>query len=194
MSTNSGEEIGPDEEYSAPQSADAVEDELTEIREENEELRKRVTELEADNERLDALVTGALDRIHELEDRLDDVESRSTTDTEMDDETPTPAQRAIEEYDETESDSSSKQRAVAILANYSDWCIKTQAGWVIRTREERLRDRLERELGEDLEWVQVYRACKKLENVTEGTIEYVDSDRKCLVAETHPDVLLGEAE
>jgi outer membrane murein-binding lipoprotein Lpp len=77
-------------------------------------------------------------------------------------------------------DSASEKRAVTILENYSGWSSTAQAGRVIRTRSDKLRKLLGAERGENLAWKQVYRACEKLEILTDEYVEW-DNEQKILV-------------
>jgi len=79
-------------------------------------------------------------------------------------------------------DSASEQRAVTILDNFGSWCSTAQAGQVIRTRNDKLKSLLEAERNENLAWKQVYRACEKLEILTDGHVKW-DSEEKFLLLE-----------
>jgi len=90
------------------------------------------------------------------------------------------AEKAIAIGPEEFLDSASEKRAVTILESYSEWSSMAQAGRVICTRSDKLKKLLEAERGESLAWKQVYRACEKLEILTDGHVEW-DSEQKILV-------------
>lgn len=75
----------------------------------------------------------------------------------------------------------SVERAAAIYENFRQWSDKTTAGQVIHTsggkRGASLKTLLETATGESLEWKQVTRACRKIEEWSKGTIQFKQSDR-----------------
>ncbi len=68
----------------------------------------------------------------------------------------------------------SVNRATSIFEHFDQWAEKAPAGRVIKSN---LKTLLETATGEALAWRQVYRACRKLEEWSKGTIEFVRHDR-----------------
>lgn len=69
----------------------------------------------------------------------------------------------------------SVNRALSIYEHFREWSgRKVMAGWTIT---ENLRKLLSTAMEERLEWKQVYRACRKLEEWSQGEIQFEKSDR-----------------
>jgi hypothetical protein len=66
-------------------------------------------------------------------------------------------------------------RALSIYEHFRQWAgSKCMAGWTIT---ENLRKLLSTATGESLAWKQVYRACRKLEEWSQGEIQFKQTDR-----------------
>ena len=180
---------------------DELESEVESLREERDTLR---AELESQSDRIE--IRGDTDEIGNLwidnlpvgralelrRDEIDDVETRvAELETEpapdpedtVDDEW-TLAEKALAVGPDEVLDSASEKRAITILEHFGTWSSKTPGGnRVIRTGRDKLKSFLESERDESLSWKQVYRACKKLEIMTDGHIEFVDERSKKLVCE-----------
>jgi predicted nuclease with TOPRIM domain len=128
-----------------------------------EALRERVAELEAEKERQDALITGALERIRELEERLEADESAPKT--ELDVALEAPPDVVTDQYNIAE------QRALIVAEHLRD--IGGPNGAKVDQKLVRI---VEREREESLAWSQIYRACEALESMTRGEIEFIDDD------------------
>jgi len=153
MSTDhTSDETVPDTSHSRTDNDDEV-----------EVLRERVAELEAEKERQDALITGALERIRELEERLEADES--TLKTELDVALEAPPDVVVDRY------SVAEQRALVVAQHLRD--IGGPTGAKVDQKLVRI---VEREREESLAWSQIYRACKALESMTRGEIEFVNDD------------------
>lgn len=78
----------------------------------------------------------------------------------------------------------SVQRAMRVVGNYDSWSKKVQAGHVIN---ENLKMLLEAAGGERLYWKQVHRAGEKVEELTNGAIEFVKTAKNGWVFKVDPD-------
>jgi predicted RNase H-like nuclease (RuvC/YqgF family) len=154
---------------------DKLESELADVRAENAQLADRVFELERENEELrDELGTSKddIDRAHR---NIADVRSEITemqgigdsveTDTELE----VALQRSPEERESYYS--VAEQRAVVIAQALPS--LGGDKGTKVQTD---LKDAVEDERGEDVQWTQIYRACEALESMSDGAIVYIDDD------------------
>jgi hypothetical protein len=135
----------------------------TDTDDEVEALRDRVAELEAEKERQDALITGALERIRELEERLEADESSPKTELEV----------ALEAPPDVVTDryNIAEQRALVVAEHLRD--IGGPHGAKVDQNLVRI---VEHEREESLAWSQIYRACEALESMTRGGIKFIDGD------------------
>lgn len=65
----------------------------------------------------------------------------------------------------------SVRRAVTLYENLRDWSVKTPRGYVLKTKNG-LKDLLSAATEENLSWKQVYRACRALDDMAKGSIEF----------------------
>lgn len=68
----------------------------------------------------------------------------------------------------------SVNRALSVAGHFKQWANNRQAGRVII---ENIKTLLSTAVGEQLSWKQVHRACHKLEELTNGAIEFRNTDR-----------------
>lgn len=68
----------------------------------------------------------------------------------------------------------SVERAAAVMKNWENWSKKAPKGRNIR---DGLKTLLETATGESLAWRQVYRACKKVEQLTKGKIVFTKTEK-----------------
>jgi hypothetical protein len=66
------------------------------------------------------------------------------------------------------------ERAAAVMENWQNWSKKAPKGRNIR---DGLRTLIETATGETLAWRQVYRACKKVEQLTKGKIVFIKNNK-----------------
>jgi hypothetical protein len=109
------------------------------------------------------LITGALERIRELEERLEADESSPKTELEV----------ALEASPDVVTDryNVAEQRALVVAKHLRD--IGGPHGAKVDKQLVRI---VEREREESLAWSQMYRACEALESMTRGGIEFIDDD------------------
>lgn len=87
----------------------------------------------------------------------------------------TPLERVIENPRKSGiTPTRSVQRAMSIAAHFPTWADSARAGRVIK---DNLKMLLSTATGESLAWKQVYRACEKLEELSNGRIEFKKHDR-----------------
>jgi TolA-binding protein len=153
------------------QQQQQLDDQADEIEELQEELRE--TKEHAGKERA------------ELSGRISEVEAGLT------DENPTPngeetaTQRAdltpVEQLSQADdpgevTDSPTVERAVSLFKNLPQWGSKTPKGVVLKPADNPL-SLLEADRDESLAWKQYYRAAEALEQLSEGSVTFFDSDR-----------------
>lgn len=149
-------------------TVEAAESEIGELREELRETKEH-----AGKERA------------ELSGRISEVEAGLT------DENPTPnggetaTQRAdltpVEQLSQADdpgevTDSPTVERAVSLFKNLPQWGSKTPKGVVLKPADNPL-SLLEADRDESLAWKQYYRAAEALEQLSEGSVTFFDSDR-----------------
>lgn len=160
------------------------------------ELRERIEQLEAENERVNRDLADERARTTELEEtveqqaeRIDALESGTAQTDESDDtgdesDSMTPAERLIRTGEDAimADVSASPRRAMAIAENFGSWGKRTPNGIVVK---DSLKSLLETATGERLAWKQVHRAGSALEKFTKGAIQFKKSKRHgwMLVAE-----------
>jgi predicted nuclease with TOPRIM domain len=154
---------------------------------ENERLESRIEDVTEDVSDADSLaqrnsrkIAEDRGRISELEERVDELESvvMSPDDDTMttpvddfgDDFTRIEEINVISEYEDIEDEmGASTKRAVAMFRNWNEWSNTVPKGRVKRTADN-LRQLLEAELDERIESKQVMRACRKLQELSDGKI------------------------
>ena len=162
----------------------------------DDELRARVEALEAENERKDDEIerlsrdlASERARVTELESKVEAGESESAESyesAESDENEPkgTPMHQLIEagEAGVIGHVTPSIRRAKAIAEHFGQWATKTPNGYVIRSN---LKELLSMATGEQLEWSQVNRACRRLAEFSRGAIGFKKTRK-------HGNVLIGQ--
>lgn len=101
-------------------------------------------------------------------------ESRETTIQQHD---LTPIEQLSRADDPSEvTDSPTVERAISLFQNIAQWGSKTPKGIVLKPADNPL-SLLETDREESLAWKQYYRACETLEQLSEGSVTFFDSDR-----------------
>jgi hypothetical protein len=142
-----------------------LEDDLQESKDhsgkERAELAKRVNEVE------EAVEKGEFDST----DPHDDGETTIQADD------LTPVERLTQSDDPGEvTDSPTVERAVSLFRNLPQWGSRTPKGIVLKPADNPL-SLLEADRDESLAWKQYYRAAEALEQLSQGSVTFVDSDR-----------------
>jgi hypothetical protein len=89
----------------------------------------------------------------------------------------TPVEQLSRADDPSEvTDSPTVERAVSLFKNLPRWGSKTPKGVVLKPADNPL-SLLEADQGESLAWKQYYRAAEALEQLSEGSVTFFDSDR-----------------
>jgi archaellum component FlaC len=85
------------------------------------------------------------------------------------------------------ADSVTDRRALTLFENFSSWASKTPRGLVLKSGDDRVKALLDAAREDDAiaDWNQVYRAYERLEELSDGRIEYRENSRhgKLLVLE-----------
>jgi len=161
-------------------SIEILENQIEKKDEKIEELESKVEELESDR-KIDRRERAAdRQRLTKVEEKvndvdLDEVDSSSDDDPKYDEMTP------IEQIAQTDdvgsiTSSVSVERAVTLFQNIGEWGRKTPKGIVLRPADQPVR-LLEADRNEELAWKQYYRAAKKLESLSQGSVTFFDSDK-----------------
>lgn len=140
---------------------DGLEAALRDVRAENKQLRSELADVSEHADRLDDGVRSAHDRIGDVEEQIDT--GSATTEFEV------AIQMAPERRQERYS--ISEQRALTIAANIRD--VGGPQG--VKAGKD-LKRAVERDRDEDLQYTQLYRACDKLESMSDGAIEFISDD------------------
>lgn len=140
---------------------DGLEAALRDVRAENKQLRSELADVSDHTDRVDDGVRKAHNRIGDVEEQI---ETGSAT-TELEVAIQMAPERREERYSESE------QRAISVATNIADvgGPHGAKAGKALKRAVERDRD-------EDLQYNQLYRACDKLESMSDGAIEFVSDD------------------
>jgi hypothetical protein len=171
-----------------------------------DELRNRVDELESTNEDLQETVENQQEEIDDLKSELVDAKSHAGknrgllnkriatledtieevglseangSDVEGTVQTNdlTPIERLSQAEDASNvTDSTRKQRAIALFKNLANWGSKTPKGIILKPADNPL-SLLEADRDESLAWKQYYRAANALEKLSHGSVTFFDSDR-----------------
>lgn len=148
-----------------------------------DEILERVDRLERENEQLE-------ERVDDLEDEVDALRERVDADGDDSggsDEPETPLENVhVHDYRRAGvTESPSIDRALTIYENFPRWAKHTKKGWVLNIgKEGLLRElRLARQDDDDLKsWVQVYRACEVLHEMTGAKIAFDDENKRLRMA------------
>lgn len=121
-------------------------------------------------------------RVNEVEEAVEEGEFHSANLT-SDGETTiqaddlTPVERLSQSDDPGEvTDSPTVERAVSLFRNLPQWGSRTPKGIVLKPADNPL-SLLEADRDESLAWKQYYRAAEALEQLSQGSVTFVDSDR-----------------
>ena len=141
-------------------------------------LKQIVIDLLDRVERVELARDAAHSRIDELEAQLEENNPKGSSEEDapaQDDSTP------LEQIADDKKDdpvgvqvTASVTRAAAVMKNWSSWSKKAPKG---RTVRDNLKNLIETATGESLAWRQVYRACKKVEQLTKGKIVFSKTKR-----------------
>ncbi|WP_266082721.1 cell division protein ZapB [Haladaptatus caseinilyticus] len=171
---------------------DDLEQEVATKDERIDDLEQQVENLEADHnthdKRMDALGTGiasANDDIAELEDRIDATDSDgSDSNTPADDWTPLERLSIIGDDALDEHVSASDRRAVTLFEHWDEWSTKTPQGNLLKTSDS-LKSLLSTATDEHLAWKQVYRACRRVEQLSKGRLTFFQHDKHGWMLKQH---------
>ena len=140
-----------------------------------EELQEKI---EKEGDRRSAEIEGCHNRISGLE---EDIEEETPTpqpeETTIQQSDLTPAEQLSQADDPGEvTDSPTVERAISLFKNLPQWGSKTPKGIVLKPADNPL-SLLEADRDESLAWKQYYRAAEALEQLSEGSVTFFDSDR-----------------
>lgn len=151
------------------------------------ELHERVIDLEQSRDIHESRLNGLNDAIDRVDSELDQSSPQGSDSEEQAPEsthdTLTPIERVL---DDPKSSgirlTKSVDRALTILTHFPDWASKTVDGRVIAPSDTSLLKMMNTARVENLCWKQVHRACEKLEELSDGMVEWVnDQDAgRCL--------------
>ena len=175
--------------------ADCITELKAEVAEKDEridDLEQRVDELEAEQntqeKRMDALGMGiesANDDIADLEDSIDATSScTDEQNTPTDDWTPLERLSVIGEEALDDHVSASDRRAVTVFEHWEEWSTKTPQGNLLKTSDN-LKSLLSTATDEHLAWKQVYRACRRIEQLSQGRITFFQHDKHGWMLKQH---------
>ena len=167
--------------------------EVAEKDERIDDLEQRVDELEAEQntqeKRMDALGMGiesANDDIADLEDNIDAVNSNHSDEqsTPADDWTPLERLSVIGEAALDDHVFASDRRAVTVFEHWEEWSTKTPQGNLLKTSDN-LKSLLSTATDEHLAWKQVYRACRRIEQLSQGRLTFFQHDKHGWMLKQH---------
>ena len=156
------------------QLAEKVSDLEETVDSQQETINDLQEELESEADKRSADIQGCHERISRVE-----ADSKDTNPT------PEPSTSAnntpIEQLSQADevsdvTDSPTVQRAVSLFKNLPQWGSKTPKGIVLKPADNPL-SLLEADRNESLAWKQYYRAAEALEQLSEGSVTFFDSDR-----------------
>jgi hypothetical protein len=146
--------------------------------ENSDELDELEQDLDDEKDKRSAEIEGCHNRINNVEQDIDDVNPTPQADrttTQADDLTPIEQLSQADEISEV-TESKSVQRAISLFKNIDNWGSRTPKGIVLKPADNPL-SLLEADQDESLQWVQYYRACEALEQLSHGAVTFFDSDR-----------------
>ena len=178
--------------------ADLTKDDLAEIVLDQaaviDELSERVDQLESkvqdntdqidqEQQRRSAEIEGCHNRISEVENTVEETNINQENPTPEGPTTTlqpnelTPIEQLSQADDVSEvTDSPTVERAVSLFKNLSEWGSRTPKGIVLKPADNPLK-LLEADRDESLAWKQYYRAAEALEQLSQGSVTFFDSDR-----------------
>ncbi|UPV76625.1 hypothetical protein M0R89_19015 (plasmid) [Halorussus limi] len=183
----------PEEDSQYVDRIEELESALTAKDEQISTLENRVEDLEAHQtsheKRLDALGMGiesANDDIADLEDSVNTGDSSSTTSDQQPTDEWTPIERLATIGEDALDDhvTASDRRAVVLFEHWEEWSTTTPKGQLLKTADS-LKSLLSTACDERLAWKQVYRACRRLEQLSQGTVTFFDHDRHGRMLKQH---------
>jgi hypothetical protein len=166
---------------------------ITEKDERIDDLEQRVDELEAEQntheKRMDALGMGierANDDIADLEDNIDAVNSNHSDEQSTPGADWTPLERLSVIGEDALDDHvfASDRRAVTVFEHWEVWSTKTPQGNLLKTSDN-LKSLLSTATDEHLAWKQVYRACRRIEQLSQGRITFFQHDKHGWMLKQH---------
>jgi DNA repair exonuclease SbcCD ATPase subunit len=148
---------------------------LDEQAEEIEELQEKIKK---EGDRRSAEIEGCHNRISGLEEEIEDADpTPDTPETTIQQSELTPVEQLSRADDPGEvTDSPTVERAISLFKNLDKWGSKTPKGLVLKPADNPL-SLLEADRDEQLAWKQYYRAAEALEQLSEGSVTFFDSDR-----------------
>ena len=174
-SVGADQQIIEEIEQQGEQTAAAADKEIEQLKENADQQQQ---EIEQERERRSAEIEGCHNRISKVEEQIPDenpTPEGSETTMQRDELTPIEQLAQSDEIDEV-TDSQSVRRAVSLFENLPDWGSRTPKGVVLKPADNPLK-LLEADRDESLCWKQYYRAAKTLEQLSKGSVTFVDSDR-----------------
>lgn len=176
-----------------------IEDEKEELQEELENEREARKELETlvgalrkkvnNQEKTDQIHESRLDSQNKAIEELEEESSDSNPTSEQEETTPeTPLERVKEDPDSSGVRiTASVQRALSIAGHFREWSEKVQAGRVIKGGLKKL---VSTAMDEKLSWKQIYRAARKLEELSNGALAFKKNSRHgWMIVLEKPDLL-----
>ena len=164
------------------QQLETQQQQIDELIEQNQQQQEQLDELqgkiESEGDRRSAEIEGVHNRISGLE---EDIEEETPTpqpeETTIQQSDLTPAEQLSQADDPGEvTDSPTVERAISLFKNLDKWGSKTPKGLVLKPADNPL-SLLEADRDEQLAWKQYYRAAEALEQLSEGSVTFFDSDR-----------------
>jgi TolA-binding protein len=164
------------------QQIETQQQQIDELIEQNQQQQEQLDELqekiESEGDRRSAEIEGCHNRISGLEEEVE--EANPTPDageTTIQQSDLTPAEQLSQADDPGEvTDSPTVERAISLFKNLPQWGSKTPKGIVLKPADNPL-SLLEADRDESLAWKQYYRAAEALEQLSEGSVTFFDSDR-----------------
>lgn len=160
------------------QNTERVADNADEIEELHEQVESNDNKIEDEKDRRGSEIEGCHNRISGLESDIEESTptsgARETT-TRQSDLTPIEQLSRADDPGEV-TDSPTVKRAVSLFTNLPSWGSKTPKGFVLKPADNPL-SLLEADREENLAWKQYYRAAEALEQLSEGSVTFFDSDR-----------------
>lgn len=166
---------------------------IEEQREEIDKLKDRVGELEdekASDTRVDGLANNILEKVQKVEDKTERLEDENEIDIRLDDKMTAIERAAVLGISKSSmKDTKRNRRAVTIFENIKQdgetesdrrvkWGGRRRGCIMVETGEDSLKTLMEAETGEELSWVQIYRAMETVADSSDGKIEFKDENEK----------------
>jgi TolA-binding protein len=160
------------------QQIEQQQQQINELQENSQQQQQQINELqekvESEADKRSAVEEGVHNRISEVEAKIEDTNPTPEPSTSANN---TPIEQLSKANDVSEvTDSPTVQRAVSLFKNLPQWGSKTPKGIVLKPADNPL-SLLEADRDESLAWKQYYRAAEALEQLSEGSVTFFDSDR-----------------